>query len=303
VNTHIPHHSKSSLSTLLDGCSWQWYLGKVAGLPDPGGPATWRGTSVHAAIEHAERHRIVTGGHAPETEAVAVGLDALGREVEAGAPTDEVWARHGTNLETLAQQVTDAVANWYHAPLKGEDDDMSLAGLVSRWSPLAVEAGFNIPLATSPRTLKGFIDTVYWDPDEAEYVVVDLKTANRLDRWKSAEGHEREGIVYIHAAREAASLPPSGVVRMEWHVMRLELGKTARFEGARRVVFRPEPYHLGWALDDIRRADRILAEGLFAPDPSWNLCSPKWCPHFQGCQVTGELQPDRLAQAGRPATM
>lgn len=290
--TVVTHWSKSSLSTVLDGCSWQWYLSKVEGLPDPGGPDTWRGTAVHAGIEAAERYRLVYGGHPDIDLAWRIADVALNTEVERGKPTDEVWARNRTNLNVLKLQVQDAIANWWDSELK--DDGRPFRELVADWQPIAFEAPFDVFLPGSPRRLRGFIDAIYWDPEAHEYVVVDLKTANRLDRWKSAEGHEREGALYIWGAQQSEALPTHGRVRMEWHVMRNERGKTKRFEGARRVVLELEDYHTAWAWDDVTRADRILAEGLFAPNPHWNLCAERWCPFFHGCQVTGELQPDRL---------
>jgi hypothetical protein len=40
----------------------------------------------------------------------------------------------------------------------------------------------------------------------------------------------------------------------------------------------------------IRKAEWIIREKQFAPNPTWTLCSPKYCPFYQGCQVTGELR-------------
>jgi hypothetical protein len=48
---------------------------------------------------------------------------------------------------------------------------------------------------------------------------------------------------------------------------------------------------VSWMHDALVRADRIVETGAFRKNPGWNLCSAKWCPFYEGCEVTGELAP------------
>jgi len=42
--------------------------------------------------------------------------------------------------------------------------------------------------------------------------------------------------------------------------------------------------------DRVRQVERIIKNRDFAPNPAWTLCSPRFCPFYEGCQITGELR-------------
>lgn len=299
-----PAWSKSQLATLLDGCAWQWVLSKVAGLEDPGSPATARGTAYHAGVELHERSRLLRlrDGHGPD-----IGLDrmqtharaVLGAEV-AGLP-DGALDLHGTSTVRLERELEQALTNWWSAPADLIDGDgghawtdRSLRDRLLDMRPVAIEPYVRVDVGTQ-RPAHGYIDGLYWSPRFEGYVVVDHKTANGLRRWDGPWGHEVEAAVYTAGAALARNLPPDSHVRMEWHVARSVANPRGQDPAARIVSVETG----GWppervAADAIARAEQKVTDGDLPTNPDWNLCSAKWCAFFEGCQVTGDLSPQML---------
>jgi hypothetical protein len=61
-------------------------------------------------------------------------------------------------------------------------------------------------------------------------------------------------------------------------------------ETARRVgPVQPDLEDVRVIGEKIRAAERIVREEEYVRNPAWVLCSQKWCPHYHGCMVTGEL--------------
>jgi hypothetical protein len=66
------------------------------------------------------------------------------------------------------------------------------------------------------------------------------------------------------------------------------------FEPTRIVRVQPDLEDVKQLGDRIRKAEKIVAEESYQTKTDWPLCSVKWCPFFEGCQVTGDLlgEPD-----------
>ena len=299
--------SKSSLGTLLEGCSWQWALEKVYGQEGGGTPATVLGTAYHAGVEWWCRSRLIEqrdrvamfaddGGKAAM---FAVAMEALDREVE--QLDDEQWALHGTDYATLVEELAAALEHWWSTPIRDGQPGagMSIRERIMRWRIIAVEPAFNEQPTEGLTGVRGFIDLLVWDPDDAVYRVVDHKSAGSFGRWAhDGAGHEIEAGVYVVGAEIASHLPAHGPVVMEWQITRKKLSAHARFEGVRVIEFEVQDVHRLWLEDRIKLANRIVADDLFETNPGWNLCSAKWCPHFRGCQVDGDLHPRQLMAQG-----
>ena len=299
--------SKSSLGTLVDGCSWQYALEKVYGIPSHGSPQTAMGTAYHAAIEWYLRRLLLQQrdgieDYFPFEDALAEGMRVLFEEVE-DLP-EEQWALHDLDLPALSGQLEAALTNWWETPIPegqpGEGE--SLRERFERWRIVAIEPYFRTNVADGVTSTHGYIDVLAWDPDCGVWVVVDHKTASSYGRWPhDGGGHELEGSVYVVGAELADALPVFGPVRMEWHVVRKKLSQHARFEGVRCVEMYVTDIHRLWMEDTLKIADRIVTNDAFETNPGWNLCSPKWCPYFRGCQVDGDLHPSALAGTQQPA--
>lgn len=288
--------SKSGLDSLVNGCSWQVYLSKVVGLDDPGSPATLAGTAYHAALELHERARILNlRGADVQVPDQSTLMDVIYDVVEEGAPAipDEQWHLHGSEPALVADKATVALNHWWHTPY--DDDGESLRDRLMGMRPVLAEPYFRVDAGSSPRPLHGYIDWVGYNHDDGVWVIVDHKSAGSYGRWpRDGAGHEVEAATYTVGALRAAGIPVSGPVRMEWHVTRTAEGQNSRFEGARLVTRTVDRYDEMLLGDTVQIADRIVDEGRFETNTSWNLCSQKWCPFWRGCQVTGELSPEQL---------
>jgi hypothetical protein len=289
--------SKSSLQSLLEGCPWQWYLTKIAGLRDNGSPATVRGTAFHAAVEHHERRRLLLvrdgqGSVPSRDECMSVASMAL--DAELNLLPDGMLELHEQTSESVHRSLENLIDNWWSAPLDSEQDAYcrSLRERLVDMRPVAVEYYFNAPLK-GHRPVHGVIDMVLWDEEARQWVVVDHKTASSFGRWDlSGAGHETEAAVYGYGAMRSAGLPVSGEsVRMEWHVVRPVSARKGSTPSRLVRVNVTEGRAEGWVESRVSAAEQALEENNFPTRPDWNLCSVKWCAFYEGCQGTGELSP------------
>lgn len=273
--------SKSSLKSLIEGCSWQWALKKVYGYEEYGSPQTCMGTGFHKAIEYYHAH-----SDASLEDVQEVAKHATWEEAKS-LPMSQ-WFTHQVEPELVMLQAMDAVKLWWEQPY---DKDGNTFKMLSDTRRLLTSEGYysrkHIP---SNNNVHGFIDEMYETDDEI--VVVDLKTASSFRKWKYDQPASIEAAAYIFLANDVAKGKP---VSFEWHVVSPKESKTRLVRNA-----------VGWdvlerMLDDyMRKADVLVELDAFRPRPDWNLCDKKWCAFWQGCQVDGTLSPNALTVSQKP---
>jgi hypothetical protein len=266
--------SKSSLKSVLDGCSWQWALQRVGGLEGGSTPHSSAGTGMHAAIEEHERQRIVDG---TVPDMLTLSAEAAKAAWEDGANIPAQWHNiHGGQGQAAdwAVQLTDT---WLESDIR-----QTLLG----YTPLAVEPHLETDRVPVSSGLRGYLDWVGRDGDE--YVIIDFKSASDLRRWDNPNQHRIESATYLYLAVDSGLVPEGSSVRMEWHIVSRK-GDAKILEGPR--------FH--W--DEVEFLNARLAEAqhiydtaAFEPNPSWGLCNQRWCVFYHGCQVTGQLGPDSV---------
>ena len=287
-NPTVSAWSKSGLSSLLDGCSWRWLLTKTGLVDDPGSPATVLGTAYHAAIERHQRIRIAArrSGTTPVLNRVEISEHASDVLVDEAAKLPAAqWEVHGTSLEELEERLLVAIGNWW---------DHGLRDLTMRWVPVESEMYVRVAIDDDGDVIvHGYPDETYWDPDAAQWVVVDDKSTEKLGQWpQDGAGHEHEGALYV-AATSASKLSPLVKPRAEWHVARTITSERANFIPTRRIV-RPDLADDAWrdaVIDRARAAARIVGARAYEKNPQWFLCSKKWCPAFDPCMEKQTLVP------------
>lgn len=271
---------QSTLETLLDGCSWAYYLEYVQGLPSAKS-STLAGSAFHAGVELHEEARLNKENLPELNDMVQAGHDWLeGKEL--------VLPEHYEEVEA-------ALTHWWGAPMK--DGSPSHRLWVRDMEPLAIEDYFRVGLVDGALPIAGTMDAVYRDGDTIR--LVDWKTANNLSRWghEGAE-HRRQATLYAVGVLLAGKWPEvTELPTMTYCVSRRSKGKSRNFEAARRVLVEPSLADVETLGNRIREAERVVEEGKFVRRPDWVLCSKQWCPFYQGCMVTNELSPYGLSQS------
>jgi hypothetical protein len=263
---------QSTLETLLDGCSWQYYLQYVAQVESGEKDSTAVGTAVHAAFELHEGARLA-GFTTPTVDSmVEYGIEQLG----------------DMRSDDLDGKVSAAVRHWCLTPPKGEK--LSHRDWLAQYEPVAVEPYFNVSLVDGALPVGGWIDGVYRDGDGSLFLI-DHKTAGSFSRWgRDGDGHRRQAAMYATALLVSPDWPDVvELVPMTYLVVRTQAGKARTFEGARRVSVRPDWLDVQELGDRVRRAEDVVARRDFVRTPEWVLCDAKWCPYYQGCMVDKSL--------------
>jgi hypothetical protein len=291
VSSRAGAHHQSSIETILDGCSWQYYLANVRNIPTPPKPHSLAGTTFHAAVELHERARM-TGADLPTLQEMHDYAEELIRKEADNVPEEMMIGRDGEpwTAEDLVAMCSHAIDNWYSG--KPKDGGPSHREWLLDLTPLAIEPYFKLDLIEGANPIGGWIDGVYQDKAGKIYLV-DQKTAGDFSRWPhDGSGHRFQATMYAVAlvlSEEFPQITDLSDIQMHYLVSRTRTGNS-NLEKARHVIVQPELDDVSLLGDRIRKVEWIVKEKQFAPNPTWTLCSPKYCPFYQGCQVTGELR-------------
>ena len=282
VNARKTRWHQSTLSTLLDGCSWQYFLTYVLEMDQGPKPFAAVGTAFHSAVELHERNRMND-----EKTSKKEMLDEGTTKLTAAITDPELLVQLLPNLEA-------SINNWYD---KGQRE------WLLAYTPIAIEPEFTLPLVDNARPIGGYIDAIYCDDTTGTLFVVDHKTAKDFSRWRDGEGHRHQAAMYSAALVLSEDFPMiTEMPEMVYMVTRTSSSTRANFEHTRIIRVQPTIEDVVLLGDRIRSAEKIVATESYKPNTGWPLCSAKWCPFYEGCQVTGELlgTPKEIRDRVRP---
>ena len=282
-------HHQSGLETILDGCSWQFYLANELGLPTPPKPHSLVGTSFHSAIEMHELKRMANEELPSLTEMVDYAEALIAKEAPL-IPDQMMVGKDGEqwDTDTLVDMCMHALTNWYKG--KPKDGGNSHRDFLLGLTPVAIEPYFRLDLVENHLPIGGWIDGIYRNP-EGKLLLVDQKTAGDFSRWPlNGDGHRYQATLYSVALLLSEDYPE--VVSLDDMEMHYLVSRTrgGQAERVRHVVVKPELDDVSLLGDRIRQAENIMNNKLYVPNPAWNICSKRFCPFYEGCQVTGELR-------------
>ena len=290
VTSRAGAHHQSSIETILDGCSWQYYLNNVLNVPTPPRPYSLIGTSFHSAIELHEIARM-EGRELPTLDQMFNHSEELIRAEADGVPEHMMIGKDGEpwTAEDLVSMCHHALRNWYSAPLK--DGGKSHRDWLLELTPIAIEPYFKLNLVDGADPIGGWIDGVYKQND-GKIILVDQKTAGDFGRWThDGANHRYQATMYgvaLVLSEEFPDVTRLEDIQMHYLVSRTRTGTTA-LERARRVIVQPEMDDVALLGDRIRQVEWVIKENAFEPNPGWVLCKAKFCPFYNECQITGEL--------------
>jgi hypothetical protein len=256
---------QSTLSSLLDGCSWQYFLTYVAGVDQGLKPHAAVGTAYHSAIEAAERARMEGKPEMTLKEIV------------------ELAQQHLSDVTTdpeLHTKVAACVRNyWQH-----------IKPYLSRFEPLALEPEFTINLVDGAMPVGGYIDGVYRDPIDGQIFVIDHKTAGNFSRWRDADGHRHQAAMYSAALAMSEDFPEiTYMPEMRYLLVRTSIGTRSNFEPFRIITLQPDLEDVRVLGERVRMAEHKVATNDYTKNTRWPLCSEVWCPYFDKCVRGTEL--------------
>lgn len=274
---------KSTLKTLLEGCSWQWALEHVYQKEAHGSPATSMGTGFHSAMEHYE----VSKRKAPLDE--LQGIAAASTFAEAKKLPMQTWFDHQTDPEFIMEQAREAVRIWWEEP--SHKSGLTLKEVADSRTVKHTELWHQKDWPGSKRGVMGTMDALYED-DEFAYVV-DYKTASSFRRWTYEQPPKVESALYLYMAQDLTDKP----VKFEWHVVSPKEGKGRVIDGGTLTG-----KHMEVLARSIMEANIIYQRDAYRPNPEWNLCQPKWCSFYEGCRIDGTLTPYTLTTSMVPSS-
>jgi RecB family exonuclease len=268
VSARANRWHQSTLSNLLDGCSWQYFLTYIVGLSTGKKPHAAIGTAYHSAIELHENNRIKNLSTS-EKEMQDYANKLFQKSINDSDP----------EYDELSTNLRDAISNWYeyHRPV------------VLEWTPVAIEPEFTLPLVDEHKPIGGYIDAIYRDAD-GKLFIVDHKTAKNFDRWRDADGHRTQAAMYATALVLSEDFPEiTELPEMVYMVTRTSTSTRSNFEKGKVLRVQPTLEDVRLLGDRVRAAENMVKTESYKTKTDWPLCSQKWCAFYQGCQVDKTL--------------
>lgn len=255
---------QSTLSALLDGCSWQYFLTYIANVEQGLKPHAAVGTAYHAAVEAAELARMA-GQEMPKAEM----LELVRSELT--LVTDDA---------DLHEKARACVENyWQH-----------IRPYLHQYEPVALEPEFTINLVEGAMPIGGYIDGVYRDPNTGTVFLIDHKTVGNFSRWRDGDGHRHQAAMYAVALVMSDEFPQvTELPEMRYLLVRTQLGTRSNFEPFRILTVQPDLEDVRVLGERIRMAEAKVAAQDFTKNTSWPLCSEKWCAYYDRCVRGGDL--------------
>lgn len=294
-------HHQSTIATLLDQCSWRYFLAHEVKVPQgPQGVAAVVGTSFHAGAQFHEHTRMLTGN--PPAQAGVI--DAADAELSELSDEGIKYEDRIPSYEAARTVLHRAIERWYEA-----DDPkigVPLRDRVLTWEPIAVEhtvealvpsdVGLQLPL-------RGTLDCLYETPKGP--LIVDWKTAWSFSYWRRDGSNKRTQATWYSWLAQLAGLT-ADLAPVEYHIVRTAEGETEQFQKARLVGVKPDQLDLAELVRRVRQAEWLIDTKDYEPNPDTPLCSQLWCPYYEPCQTDRGLHPDTIRPVrvtDRPQTL
>jgi hypothetical protein len=255
---------QSTLSSLLDGCSWQYFLTYVAEIEQGIKPHAAVGTAYHAAVELSELAR-----------AYKIPTSMKQLLSSAHEELDKV-----TTDPDLHNNLSACVTNyWAH-----------IRPYLEQYEMVALEPEFTINLVDGAQPIGGYIDGIYRDPADGTVFIIDHKTVGNFNRWRNTDSHRHQAAMYAVALVLSEDFPQiTELPEMRYLLVRTSTGTRSNFEPSRILTLQPDMEDVYVLGDRIRQAEHKVLMSDFEKKTSWPLCSPMWCSYYDRCVLGNEL--------------
>ena len=267
-------------------CGFRWYLRHVLHMPEPTTPALAIGRAVHQVADALLRAKGAARQAGRPCDVTTEDVTDLAqdltreslREIDApDSPDPEIQEERAADAAALCNQVEAMCQLWWRQAAPSIE-------------PAAIELPVSGVIAGIP--VCGIVDIL-----DVSGAVIDLKTASKRPQGISAS-HYLQLVTYAMLTTPAALIAPDP--HAEWMTRRAPT-PAARLDTLTKTKA-PGYYSHSLAIDDdaCRYAESIypmvaeaIADGLYLPRRSSNLCSRRHCPYWQTCEAEygGNVRP------------
>jgi hypothetical protein len=235
-------------------CPRQYQFRYIEGLKIPPSGALVLGRAWHEAIEHNYSQKIASGCDLPSSEVEGVFADRFDK----GLASEEVAFVEGEEPGALKDQGVALTATHHR----------EIAPLVQ---PAEVESEFRVSLGEDfPYELLGYFDVI-----DKGGVIIDNKSWGRR---KSQEDIDTDLQLTCYALgyRIAKGAPESG--------LRIDAVIKNKKPVVQQITTSRTNDDCRFLLGLIENVADAIQKGVFYPNPTHNLCSPKWCGYWSKCK-------------------
>lgn len=234
-------------------CGRQYEFRYIQGLKRPPSGALILGKSWHSAVELNYRQKIQTETDLPLEIVKDRFSDAFDQAFTKEVELDECEDKG--QLKDLGVQITEA----HHRHI------------APKVQPLMVEHEFNLDLGEGfPFSLKGF-----WDVIERDGVIADNKSFSKIPTQSDID-KDLQLTCYSLAYRATKGQIEQG--------LRLDIVTKRATPKAIQLYTKRSNADCRWFLGLIEKVAQAIESGVFFPNPSSHLCSPKWCGYWERCR-------------------
>lgn len=256
----------SSFGSLFD-CAHRWEGVHLMGMRMPSSPRAAIGQGVHAGTAAFDKARI-DGAPIRPVEAAELALEAM------HAQPDVDWRIDPDLRQSTAEVEVLNVTTRYCTQVS---PNYTFVAVETTTKPLAIDCGDGLVIV-----LTGTLDRARVRADGPGVGISDVKTGLRaVSQGRAVTGPHRAQVgtyelLYTHTTGEAITLPGEII-----GLSTSGSGETATGEvhGARELLVGTDEYP-----GLIEYAAATFRSGLFLPNPSSRLCSPRYCARWAKCR-------------------
>lgn len=258
----------SSWGSLFD-CALRWHAEHILGMRKPSGLRAQLGTAVHAGTAAFDQAGL-DGAPISIDDAAGVFVDTLHHpEQEIDYQQDELRV---SEAESIGLKLLARYCSTIAPQMQYQSVEMPL-------EPLVIDCGHGIKVR-----LTGTMDRARVFHLDGRKIINDIKTGARLisDGVVSIKGRAAQLGAYQIMSEHTDGQPTDGA-----QITALQTTKAAEVGVSR--IFDAKAVMLGTEQEKglIEYAAVMFKTGLFAPNPSSNICSPKYCVYWERCAFHG----------------
>lgn len=255
----------SSWGSLFD-CAFKWQGEHLLGIRKPAGLRAHLGTAIHAATAAYDESRLPGGSPIDVDDACGVFVDTLhkpDRDIDYQQDDLKVHDAERIGLRLNTSYCLDIAPRYQYIAVE------------AKLQPLDIDCGNGVIVR-----LTGSMDRARVSQTTGGVLIADVKTGSAVieDGIAKIKGRSPQLGVYQLMYEQGEQVPTKGAQIIALQTNSRALTAVSAIWDAKRVMVGTED-----APGLIEIAAQMFASGLFPPNPTSMLCSPKYCARWATC--------------------